>query len=145
MSCISVVPYPLGKEEVGGGHIPFPEGRPWCGAEGVEGAQFLMASTQSIADSAFNLPSHSQGSALSATQPLHPLTVPALLLTAHNAGRRPAPAPPRPPASLLSMEPLTGKMSSLSLFSPRSDAILHCSLLSGKFSGVTAGTGREHV
>lgn len=67
LSCISIVSYPLGKEEVGGGHIPCLKAVPGvaalrAGEEGVERAQFLMASTQSISDSA--------------THPLHPhLTV----------------------------------------------------------------------
>lgn len=139
MSCISVVSYPLGKEEVGGGHIPFPEGRRWCRGpwaigEGAEGAQFLMASAQSVSDSAFNLPSHSQGLGLSATHPLHPhLTVTAAQIAPHCPAMLAAdlPPPPHPRQHLfLSMKSLAGKTSSLSLSPPEAmpSCIVHCSV-----------------
>lgn len=117
----------------------------WSG--GSRGAPIPHGIHSKHSDSSFNLPSHSQWSAPSATHPLHPLTVTAAQIAPHCPPMLAAdlpPPPPRPTASLLNMKPLAGKMSSVP-FSPRSDAILHCSLLSGKFSGVTAGTGREVV
>lgn len=77
LSCISVVSDPLGKEEVGGGHIPFSESHPGEGGpgtvgEGAEGAHFASAPARSTADSAFNLASQSHWSALSETHHLPP-------------------------------------------------------------------------
>lgn len=133
LSCISIVSYPLGKEEVGGGHIPCLKAVPgvaalrWRGGSGegpvphgIHSKYFRLSHTPSSSSS--DCHSRTDCSSLPST-----------------SGCRPAPSPQQ---LFLSIKSPAGKMSCLSLSSPKDmqSGIVHC-----KFSGGTAGTGREVV